>query len=169
MNSPIEDAQWLSSSVGQHTKDLIATFYELADSREPDAGTRMATEIFTKDAIWITANGTFKGFSEISKSRDNAWSVVKSRKHHILRVFLGNDERSELSILGTGEIEFKNGEKISSPFACYIKLDSLHSTADARISFMQVIAAPAKQYGSVCSGDLVTQDAERRFSFRLDV
>jgi hypothetical protein len=72
--------------------------------------------------------------------------VVKSRKHHILRVFLGNDERSELSILGTGEIEFKNGEKISSPFACYIKLDSLHSTADARISFMQVIAVRHNHY-----------------------
>uniref|UniRef100_A0A0C4DIR7 Uncharacterized protein n=1 Tax=Fusarium oxysporum (strain Fo5176) TaxID=660025 RepID=A0A0C4DIR7_FUSOF len=61
----IRRAQWLSDSVSQHIKDLIATFYELADSRELDAGTRMATEVFTKDAVWITANGTFKGFTGI--------------------------------------------------------------------------------------------------------
>ncbi|KAH7146782.1 hypothetical protein B0J13DRAFT_524523 [Dactylonectria estremocensis] len=143
MRYPIEGAQWLSDSLGQHIKDLIATFYELADSRELDAGTRMATEVFTEDAVWISANGTFKGFSEISKSRADAWSVVKSRKHCVLKVFLGNDEVPELSILGTGEMEFKNGKKTKSPFACYIKLDSLDSTAGVRISFMQVIADTA--------------------------
>ncbi|RKK07105.1 hypothetical protein BFJ63_vAg14372 [Fusarium oxysporum f. sp. narcissi] len=143
MHYSTEGAQWLSDSVSQHIKDLIATFYELADSRELDAGTRMATEVFTKDAVWITANGTFKGFTEISKSRDNAWSAVKSRKHCVLKVFLGNDGIPELSIIGTGEIEFHNGKKINSPFACYVKLDSLDSTASVRISFMQVIADTA--------------------------
>ncbi|KAJ9414793.1 hypothetical protein QL093DRAFT_2449163 [Fusarium oxysporum] len=129
MHYSTEGAQWLSDSVSQHIKDLIATFYELADSRELDAGTRMATEVFTKDAI--------------SKSRDNAWSAVKSRKHCVLKVFLGNDGIPELSIIGTGEIEFHNGKKINSPFACYVKLDSLDSTASVRISFMQVIADTA--------------------------
>jgi hypothetical protein len=68
MRYPIEGAEWLSDSVGQHIKDLIATFYELADSKELDAGTRMATEVFTKDAVLITANGTFQGFSGILAS-----------------------------------------------------------------------------------------------------
>ncbi|KAH7002657.1 hypothetical protein EDB80DRAFT_616073 [Ilyonectria destructans] len=143
MHYSIEGAQWLPDSVGQHIKDLVATFYELADSKELDAGTRMATEVFTKDAELITANGTFQGFSEISKSRENAWSVVESRKHRVLKVFSGNDQVPELSILGTGEMEFKNGKTINSPFACHVKLDSSDPTAGVRISFMQVFANTA--------------------------
>ncbi|KNB20071.1 hypothetical protein FOXG_17305 [Fusarium oxysporum f. sp. lycopersici 4287] len=69
MHYSTEGAQWLSDSVSQHIKDLIATFYELADSRELDAGTRMATEVFTKDAVWITANGTFKGDFQKQRQR----------------------------------------------------------------------------------------------------
>lgn len=63
-----------------------------------------------------------------------------SRNHRVLKVFSGNDQVPELSILGTGEMEFKNGKTINSPFACHVKLDSSDPTAGVRISFMQVFA-----------------------------
>ncbi|KAH6867681.1 hypothetical protein B0T10DRAFT_524260 [Thelonectria olida] len=159
MRYPIEGTHWMSDSVGQHIKDLVATFYELADSKESDAGTRMATEVFTEDAVLITANGTFQGFLEISKSRENAWSIVNSRKHRVLKVFSGNDKVPELSILGTGEMKFKNGKEISSPFACYIRLES--SDSGVRISLMQVFVVRFHCYIAIRSLDINIQPSDR--------
>lgn len=66
MRYPIKNTVWLSDSIGQDIKDLVATFYELADCKEANAGPRMATEVFTKDAVLVSASGTFRGFSGIS-------------------------------------------------------------------------------------------------------
>lgn len=58
--------KWLSEKISQDTKDLIARFYELADSRQSDAGCLMANEVFSNDATLIAANGTHRGSTGIS-------------------------------------------------------------------------------------------------------
>ncbi|KAJ3533983.1 hypothetical protein NM208_g7746 [Fusarium decemcellulare] len=42
-------------------KEVIAKFYDLADSKSPDAGPRMASEVFTSNASITTPGGTFEG------------------------------------------------------------------------------------------------------------
>lgn len=52
---------WLSGSITSQGKSLIATFYELADSKAEDSGSRLATEVFSNEAIFISPSGTFRG------------------------------------------------------------------------------------------------------------
>ena len=53
--------RWLGDEVDANVKALITGFYELADSKSDDAGPRMASEIFSPDAVLVTPNGTFRG------------------------------------------------------------------------------------------------------------
>lgn len=61
MSYVTENTKWMSDQITGDTKDLIARFYELADSKQSDVGQVMATEIFSEDALLFSPNGTFKG------------------------------------------------------------------------------------------------------------
>lgn len=65
MSYVTEHTKWLSEAISQETKQLIARFYELADSKQPDAGQLLATQVFAKEATLVAANGTHKGSSGI--------------------------------------------------------------------------------------------------------
>ena len=51
------DAVTLDSKV----KDIIDLFYQLADDTSPEAGPRMAEEVFTDSARMVAGTGTFEG------------------------------------------------------------------------------------------------------------
>lgn len=61
-----ENTQWLSKDITPEAKTVVARFYELADSRQSDAGHLMASEVFTQDAVLVSPNGTFQGFNGMS-------------------------------------------------------------------------------------------------------
>jgi hypothetical protein len=63
MNYVTENTLWLSDRISDEAKALIARFYELADSKQADAGQLMATEVFSGDAVMITPGGTYTGAS----------------------------------------------------------------------------------------------------------
>lgn len=56
-----QNTAWLSDDISQDVKDLVARFYELADSKSDDAGQLMASEVFSPDAVLIGPSGTFRG------------------------------------------------------------------------------------------------------------
>ncbi|KAH7159415.1 hypothetical protein B0J13DRAFT_432830 [Dactylonectria estremocensis] len=141
MSYVTEATAWLSDDINDHVKALIARFYELADSKQPDAGHLMASEVFTDDAVLISPQGRMAGFREISKSRDTAWSVVSSRSHTISKVFAGGAKSPELALLGAVNMGFTNGKGVTSPFAVHIKLTDLNAPpSQLRITFMEVFA-----------------------------
>ncbi|KAK1761941.1 hypothetical protein QBC33DRAFT_502148 [Phialemonium atrogriseum] len=141
MSYVTKEATWPATTLQKGVKEVIARFYELADSKEPDAGPRIANEVFTKDATLVSVSGTFQGFSDISASRDKAWVVVNSRQHSISRVFAGDDKGLELVLLGAVKTGFKNGQVLDSPFACHITVDaSSAKSGDPRLKFMEVFA-----------------------------
>lgn len=72
MSYVTEHTKWLSEAISQETKELIARFYELADSKQADAGQLMATQVFSKEATLVAANGTHKG-SEGILITDSWW------------------------------------------------------------------------------------------------
>ncbi len=58
----IQDTIWPSvPALDQQTKDLLSLFYSLADDTGPDAGERMAKEVFTEQARMIAGTGEFMG------------------------------------------------------------------------------------------------------------
>ncbi|KAJ2897521.1 snoaL-like domain containing protein [Zalerion maritima] len=144
MSYVTKEAVWPANAVQQAVQDIIVRFYELADCQESDAGAQMAARVFSRNATLITPTGTFKGSSEISKSRDNAWRAVSSRKHRVLRVFAGDDSGSELVILGTVAMGLKNGSSLDSQFACHIAVVASDQDdaepGSPRLGFMQVFA-----------------------------
>ncbi|KAF4493697.1 snoaL-like domain containing protein [Fusarium agapanthi] len=142
MSYVTENTIWLSDKTSQSVKDTITRFYQLADSKQADAGPLMATEVFSPDGVLHSPNGTFTGASEISKSRDNAWSVVTERRHIIQKAFGGNDEESELVLLGSVHMKFSDGQASDSSFAAHVKLEPSGSTSGSpHITFMEVYAA----------------------------
>jgi hypothetical protein len=63
MSYVTENTKWMSDQITGNTKDLVARFYELADSKQSDAGQLMTTEVFSEDAVLFTPGGTYKGFT----------------------------------------------------------------------------------------------------------
>lgn len=63
MSYVTKEATWPATTLQKGVKEVIARFYELADSKEPDAGPRIANEVFTKGATLVSVSGTFQGFS----------------------------------------------------------------------------------------------------------
>jgi hypothetical protein len=63
MSYVTENTKWMTDQITGNTKDLVARFYELADSKQSDAGQLMATEVFSEDAVLSTPGGTYKGFT----------------------------------------------------------------------------------------------------------
>jgi hypothetical protein len=65
MSYVTKNTTWSSNDITQDVKDLVARFYELADSKSADAGHLMANDIFSKEAVLIGPQATFRGFEGI--------------------------------------------------------------------------------------------------------
>lgn len=61
MGYPTASAVWPSSQPSTEIRQLVDHFFTLADSKADDAGERFAKEVFTRDGLFILANGTFEG------------------------------------------------------------------------------------------------------------
>ncbi|KAK1671463.1 hypothetical protein BDP55DRAFT_771761 [Colletotrichum godetiae] len=136
---------WLSDSINFQTKNMIAAFYELADSSE-DTGHRLSTEVFSNEATFISPSGTFHGSIEISKCREGAWSVVNLRRHITSKAFAAlvgtnTNSKTELVLLGSVHMEFINKKTLDSPFAAHIVIgSSTQALTEPRIDFMEVFS-----------------------------
>ncbi|KAK1725884.1 uncharacterized protein BDZ83DRAFT_730017 [Colletotrichum acutatum] len=125
---------WLSDSITSQSKSLIAAFYELADSKHEDAGDRLATEVFSNEATFISPSGTFNG------------AAVTLRKHCISKGFAATQStvtssKTELVLLGSVHMEFVNGKSLDSPFAVHIIIgSSTQALASPRINYMEVFS-----------------------------
>ncbi|EXL90956.1 hypothetical protein FOIG_15856 [Fusarium odoratissimum NRRL 54006] len=64
MSSVAASTIWPALSISAEAKQLVDHFFTLVDSKFSDSGERIANEIFTKDGIFILADGTFKGTAD---------------------------------------------------------------------------------------------------------
>ncbi|KAH6695136.1 hypothetical protein F5X68DRAFT_257864 [Plectosphaerella plurivora] len=144
MSYVTKSTKWLADDVDRDVKALIAGFYELADLKSDDAGPRMASHIFSSDAVLVSPSGTFKGAQEISNSRANAWTAITSRRHVITRVFSGHNSPRDMVLLGSVNMHLANGETRDAAFSCHIKLaPQKDDVFGPRIGFMVVYPSPA--------------------------
>lgn len=54
-------AIWPTSMPSSDVKTLVERFFTLVDTNSDDVGQKLAEEVFTPDAVFITANTTFQG------------------------------------------------------------------------------------------------------------
>ncbi|KAH7131832.1 hypothetical protein B0J11DRAFT_612041 [Dendryphion nanum] len=139
------DTVWPSLSLSIQTRYLIATFYEIADKKDDDAGDRIANEIFAENGVLVAPNGTFKGSKEISKSREGAWKTVHSRTHRITKVFANDEAGSDLVLLGTVKMVSNDRTEKIMPFMAHITIDTSNTGPSAsRMSYMEIFISPSK-------------------------
>ncbi|KAL2851934.1 hypothetical protein BJY01DRAFT_208821 [Aspergillus pseudoustus] len=141
MSYVLQSTKWSSTAVDPDIQSLIAGFYELADEKSPDAGPRLAHEIFAPSGKLAGSTNTFNGREEISKSRDNAWGKVIARRHQVLQVFTNDPDGHNLMILGVVKMTLWNGQSLEMQFASRFVVDdnSLEGN-NPRLSLVQVFA-----------------------------
>ncbi|MCJ1303256.1 hypothetical protein MMC08_006064 [Hypocenomyce scalaris] len=101
-------------------KDLIIKFFGLADDKSPEAGPRLAEEVFTSSAIMKNGPKEFQGSDEIARSREGAWKHFQSRRHTILKVYTQSEKADDILLLGELTAEFKNGNSATGQFCARI-------------------------------------------------
>jgi hypothetical protein len=55
------DTEWPKTPVPETLKKLMDHFFVIMDNNTPDAGARLAAEVFTPDATFILSGGTYVG------------------------------------------------------------------------------------------------------------
>lgn len=75
MGSVTASTIWPALSISDEVKKLVDHFFTLVDLKSDDSGERIAKEVFTKDGIFILADGTFKGTA--GKTTHHAYPPVK--------------------------------------------------------------------------------------------
>jgi len=129
--------EWPSTPVPATVKKLMDDFFTIMDNNTPDAGARLAAEIFTPDATFIITAGAYVGSEEITTSRIKAWQVVTSREHKIRKVYTCNDDASDLMMIGKAKMGLMNGKHLEGDFLARAVYENINSP-DIKMSYFQV-------------------------------
>ncbi|CAK7208020.1 hypothetical protein SEUCBS139899_010854 [Sporothrix eucalyptigena] len=150
MSYPIENTVWKADEavVPQPIRNLISRLCEISDTHSPDAGQRLATEVFTPDGVFIPSPGRrdappggYVGAAAIATSLENTWNAMKTRRHTVSRVFASPDGE-ELMVLGALTITLLNDKTAVMPWASHVEV--VRKDTDApRIKRMQTTADPS--------------------------
>jgi len=152
-----ESAEWPSIEVPEPVKNLVDRFMSLLDDSSSAVGDVLADEIFTSDAKAGFGSHVFEGserrlsymchpvgvklniVTEIRRSRDNAWAVVQSRKHIILKVYISSIEANDILFIGNVTMDLRNGQSPSGEFTGRLTISGA-DTAAPKLKSYQVWA-----------------------------
>jgi hypothetical protein len=77
--------------------------------------------------------------TEIRKSRENAWTVIKSRRHEVLKVYVDDSKGSDLLLIGKVDMKLGNGKGVSGEFIARIVVSGA-TTSQPKMKLYQVWA-----------------------------
>ncbi|KAJ9255374.1 hypothetical protein DTO207G8_3130 [Paecilomyces variotii] len=123
MSYTFRKTHWPPQAIDPAVKHLIERYYTLADFNGPDAGDVLADEVFTETGTMIGPTHKFCGSEEIRTSLKGPVSPVISRRHEILRVYIGDDKGYDLMLIGTNMATLKSGYEIIGDFAARFLID----------------------------------------------
>ncbi|OAL39601.1 hypothetical protein AYO20_00998 [Fonsecaea nubica] len=139
MSYVTKETVWpLAIVLDDKVKALIALFYELADNTGPEAGPRMANEVFTSTGKFVASHAAFSGREEITRCRDNAWGDITARNHRITHVFVNDKQGRDLVLLGVAKMDFASGKVVETDFGAHVVLEDVDG--EPRVALMQVYA-----------------------------
>ncbi|KIW13564.1 hypothetical protein PV08_08752 [Exophiala spinifera] len=117
------ETEWPSSiELSEAKKDFLDKYFNLLDTNTPTAGAEVA-DLYTDDGYIMGHAGPVRGHAEIQKSRDNGWSVIKTRCHKLIRVYAFDSSATDLLIIGSAVQGLANGKSVSGEWAARICLD----------------------------------------------
>jgi hypothetical protein len=148
MYPALKHTAWPSVVITDNVKELLGKFFTIVDLPDPEAGKRLADEIFTEDGIMAAATGKSIGFEgmyfrtiiwdaskfpvrvktnpqpiAISKSREHAWDTIVSRRHNVIKVFASDAEGHDLMLIGKLIAAVKSGKEDEIGFTARIVME----------------------------------------------
>ncbi|KFY96940.1 hypothetical protein V500_02261 [Pseudogymnoascus sp. VKM F-4518 (FW-2643)] len=105
--------------VDEKIVQFFEDFYRISDT--PGAHEEYAN-YFTKDATFILASKSIKGYEEILAARKAMWTAVASRAHKPIKVFPFGHVSTEFMLYGTVSYEMKDGRKSGLDFSARAKM-----------------------------------------------
>lgn len=119
---------------------FFETFYQTSDT--PHAHEKYA-DSFTKDATFVLASKTSKGYDEILATRKGMWTLVSSRLHTPTKIFPFGPHATEVMLYGTVAFELKDGRKALVDWAARAKM--VKQDGEWKMGFYQVYLDTAAQ------------------------
>jgi hypothetical protein len=123
-----QNAEWPAISLPSGAARLIDLFFSFTELKSPEAGRRLADEVFLPSGEFVAPHGTstgtegrktgrtcnplcteLTGHLEITKSREHAWDAIDARKHEISKVYASDASGTDLMILGSLTATKKDG------------------------------------------------------------
>ncbi|OCK82592.1 hypothetical protein K432DRAFT_391110 [Lepidopterella palustris CBS 459.81] len=126
--------EWPSTPIVPEAKALFDRLFEILDDNTPDAGQKLATEIFAPNAKFVTSSGVFQGEKGC---REKAWGVVVSRVHKIAKVYTCTEDGSDLLMIGDAVVGLINGKSVAGNFIARCVLEGVGSK-NVKIGLFQV-------------------------------
>ncbi|KAI9836765.1 MAG: hypothetical protein M1819_000930 [Sarea resinae] len=141
MGYTTENTVWPAHPIPSSIQHLIERFYVLADLNSPEAGDRLAEEVFAEEATLMGVGSKFTGSQEIRRSRDNAWRVIETRRHEILKAYVADLEGRDVMLIGKVQMGLRNGKTVDSEFTARMVVDEASDESGSpRLSYSQVWA-----------------------------
>lgn len=155
--------EWPAVGVPEVVKSLVDKLFSVLDTKSPGAGDKLADEIFAVDGV-LDSSHRFEGAEglwsdlrcscglepdnlvdqlndvyhlEIRTSRKDAWTMIASRSHEILKVYTDSYETSDLLMIGQLTVRLKSEEQKRGQFIARISLTD-SQTAEPRIKLYKV-------------------------------
>ncbi|KAK4937362.1 hypothetical protein LTR10_021971 [Elasticomyces elasticus] len=114
-------AEWPSIQIPHPVKEQVDKFFSIMDTKAPEAGDRLAEEIFASDGV-MDGHHRAEGTEALRRCRDNAWKVIQSRRHELLKVYTDSKTAEDLLVLGQVTAGYHSGEKKRGEFTARIRL-----------------------------------------------
>ena len=143
MGYPTAATMWPTPEPSKKIKDLVDLFFTLADTKDDNAGERLATKVFAEDAVFSSARGVYEGskginaalngelalmsaadlLTEISNSRKDTWAKARSRRHEVLKVYENDTHGMDIIIIGELTAESLDGSTSTHGFVARMFLN----------------------------------------------
>ncbi|KIW82952.1 hypothetical protein Z517_02195 [Fonsecaea pedrosoi CBS 271.37] len=132
-----EKTEWPTFEINKAVKELIDQFFWQLDQQDPKVGDILADDIFAKtgqaefgghlysgpEGKFALPPASFLTF-QIRKSRDNAWKVISSRRHEVLKVFSADLDGSDLLFIGNVAMGLRNGQSVAGEFTGRLRIEN---------------------------------------------
>ncbi|OAL22385.1 hypothetical protein AYO20_11210 [Fonsecaea nubica] len=119
-----EKTEWPTFEINKAVKELIDQFFWQLDQQDPQVGDILADDIFAKTGKAEFGGHLYTGPEEIRKSRDNAWKVISSRRHEVLKVFSADLDGSDLLFIGNVAMGLRNGNSVAGEFTGRLRIEN---------------------------------------------
>ncbi|KIW32549.1 uncharacterized protein PV07_04080 [Cladophialophora immunda] len=100
MSSTNHPVSWPASLKGE-VITLVDLFFQLLDSKSPQAGSQLVQDVFTEDGKFFSSSGYFQG-QDIALSREGIWEAFEIRSHELRKIYLNDANGQDLDLLIVG-------------------------------------------------------------------